>query len=207
MKIIVGLGNPGQEYEGTRHNSGFCFVEALARKPELVSADEVLRFHTDKKFEAEIAQTKAKGEKIILVKPQTFMNLSGNSVSKLMSFFKACFEDLVIVADDKDLPLGHVRIRKDGGSAGQKGLQNIIDTLKNDRFIRIRIGIAEFLGNTRESDPTENALDTVEFVLSQFSDREIPILKKAIAETIEYILPYLGESKNEQIPDRTIRAL
>ncbi len=206
MKIIVGLGNPGKEYENTRHNAGFRFVDELATRPELAPAGKILRFRTEKKFEAEIVETAKDGEKILLVRPLTFMNLSGQAVSMILSYFKVSPEDLIVAADDKDLPIGQARIRNEGGSAGQKGLQNIIDTLKTDQFTRIRLGITKYDGDATEFDPPEGILDTAEFVLSPFSDREVPILSKVIEETIKYVLPYLG-NKNDKIPDHTLDLL
>ncbi len=188
MKIIVGLGNPGKEYEGTRHNAGFMFVDRLAQCEEIKPANEELKFNLDKKFESEIALASIKGEKIILAKPQTFMNLSGSAVSKILSFYKAEPEELIIINDDIDLPVGTIRIRKEGSSGGQKGLENIISALGTDSFIRIRIGISE-------TGEKVDRIETVNYVLGKISKRELPILENVILEGINYLIPYFGTNK------------
>lgn len=204
MKLIVGLGNPGKEYEGTRHNAGYLFVEALACEPELAPAGECILFHTEKKFEAMIAETSAKGEKIILVKPLTYMNLSGQAVQKIMQFYKIEPADLIVVSDDKDLPLGTVRIRKEGSSGGQKGLQNIIDSINLADFMRIRIGINFKDGDLDKLSLIQDKMETRDFVLSQFGPRDLPMVKTMISDTIAYILPYIGSK--EEIPAHTLQA-
>jgi len=195
MKIIVGLGNPGKEYEGTRHNAGFMFVDRLSECEEIAPAGEKLQFNVDKKFEADIATTSAKGEKIILAKPQTYMNLSGNAVSKILSFYKAQPENLIIVSDDIDLPIGTIRIRKEGSSGGQKGLESIISELKTENFIRIRIGISALSSKV-------DRIETVNYVLGKVDKRELPVLENAILEGINYLLEYLGTER--EIPCHTI---
>lgn len=191
MKLIVGLGNPGKEYEKTRHNAGFIFLDNLIQHSKIASSGENLTFKNEKKFEAEIVEVSLSGEKIILVKPQTFMNLSGGSVRKIMDFYKIEPKNLIIVADDVDLPVGMVRIRKEGTSGGHNGLQNIIDQIKTDSFCRIRLGIS-FRVEGR------SPIDTKKYVLDPISDREKPILMDAIGEAIIYILEYLG--KKTEIP-------
>ncbi|MCL5411112.1 MAG: aminoacyl-tRNA hydrolase [Patescibacteria group bacterium] len=198
MKIIVGLGNPGKEYEGTRHNAGFMFVDALSECEEIKPVDSKLSFNLDKKFQAEIASTNAKSEKIILAKPQTFMNLSGKAVSKILAFYKASPEDLIVISDDIDLPIGTIRIRKEGSGGGQKGLENIISELKTDNFTRIRIGITE-------TGEKANRADTVDYVLGKIGEREKPILDKAILEGINYLLEFLGTEK--EVPCHTIEVV
>lgn len=198
MKIIVGLGNPGKEYEGTRHNAGFMFVEAFSKCEAVKSVDSKAAFNLDKKFEAEIATVNYKAEKIILVKPQTFMNLSGRAVSKILSFYKALPENLIVINDDIDLPIGTIRIRKEGSGGGQKGLENIIAELKTDNFARIRIGISE-------SGEKVNQIETVNYVLGKISKREKPILDKAISQGINYLFEFLGTDK--KIPCHTIEVI
>lgn len=205
MKIIVGLGNPGDKYKGTRHNAGFYFVDQLAANPEIAPAGESLRFNYEKKFEAEITKSMNDGEEIILVKPQTFMNLSGQAVQKIISFYKADISDLIVISDDIDIPLGYARIRHEGSSGGQKGLQNIIDLLGTDKLTRIRIGVAVYAGNVSEHDQLPR-FDAVDFVLSKFTDRETELLDKIVGESIDYILPFIGK-KDEQIPAHTIQVI
>ncbi|MFA5927518.1 MAG: aminoacyl-tRNA hydrolase [Patescibacteria group bacterium] len=206
MKIIVGLGNPGKEYTKTRHNCGFRFVDELIIRPELSPVGGGLSFSLNNKFESEIAETTVAGDKVIIAKPQTFMNLSGKAVAAILSYYKVDIDDLVVVLDDKDLPVGQARIRREGSSAGQKGLQNIIDILGTDKFVRIRIGISEFSGDPTESDPPERPLETKELVLSNFSDREEPIIQKIIAETVTYALPFIL-GREEQLPDHTLHVV
>jgi len=203
MKLIVGLGNPGQKYAGTRHNAGFVFLDKLAENKALAPVDEELIFKIEKKFEAETAELSHKGEKFILAKPQTFMNLSGTAVNKLMQFYKINPPELIVISDDIDLPVGTIRVRPEGTSGGQRGLQNIIETLGSDKFLRIRIGVRPVDENLNESDNPAGPFDATELVLSKFSDRELGIVGKVIDDAINYILPYLGGK--EEIPSHSIR--
>ena len=131
--LIIGLGNPGREYRQTRHNVGFMFVDRLTVKLNA-------RF-TRLQSRALVASAHFQERKIILAKPQTFMNLSGQSVQGLMHFYKLPLENLLIAHDDLDLPVGTIRIRPDGGSAGQKGMLSIIERLGTADFPRLRVGI------------------------------------------------------------------
>ncbi|MFA6423200.1 MAG: aminoacyl-tRNA hydrolase [Patescibacteria group bacterium] len=198
MKLIIGLGNPGKEYENTRHNAGFVFVDELLNRPEFTRVGEELEFRKDSKFNALLAETQIKGEKIILVKPQTFMNLSGESVRKIKDFYKVDESDIIVVSDDADLPIGMARIRKNGTSGGHNGLENIISVLDSDGFYRIRLGIA-----FKVEEKTN--LERKEFVLEKFTDRELPILKDTIQEVIMYILGYLGSK--EEIPSHSLEVV
>ena len=184
MKIIVGLGNKGKEYDGTRHNAGFMFVDSFVKNNEISSGEEIIQFHTEKKFESDVIETKIDSEKIIFVKPQTYMNASGKAVASILSFYKVEPQDLIVVMDDVDLPIGRVRIRKEGSSGGHKGIQNIIDSIKSDAFIRIRIGIS---GDIKK----ENNLETAQYVLDKFSKRESPILQKTIDAIIDNLIPHI----------------
>lgn len=136
MKLIVGLGNPGKEYEKTRHNVGFMFVDKIANSLKI-------DFKLNKSLKCFLAETKINGERIFLCKPVTYMNLSGEAVVKVMKFYKIEVDDILVVHDDLDLPVGKIRIRKNGSSAGQKGMQNIIDLLATKEIKRVRIGIAK----------------------------------------------------------------
>ena len=134
MKLIVGLGNPGMEYVKTRHNAGFLLIDRLCEKLDLT---------LDKsKCKAIYGIYRHKGEKIIIAKPQTYMNLSGQAVTSLMHFYDVATEDLIVVHDDLDLPLGKLRLRSQGSSGGQKGMGNIIDLLGTSKIKRMRIGIS-----------------------------------------------------------------
>mgnify|MGYP001325653398 FL=1 len=133
MKLIVGLGNPGKEYEMTRHNSGFCVLDAIA--------EECCVDITQKKFKALIANTRISGEAVVLMKPQTFMNLSGEAVRAAMDFYKLSAQDLLVIYDDLDLPVGKIRLRAQGSAGGQNGMKNIIRHIGTQEFDRIRVGI------------------------------------------------------------------
>jgi len=202
MKIIVGLGNPGEKYSGTRHNAGFMFLDKMICHPAIAPVGECVKFEEKPKFEAEIAQVSHKGEKLILVKPQTFMNLSGQAVSKIKNYYQADFSDLIVVSDDKDLPLGNIRVRLDGSGGGQRGLENVITALGQGSFVRVRIGIGPIAGDKDNREGVGYKLETTEFVLSNFSDREKKLVDRVLDEAIEYILPFLGG--REPIPAHTI---
>lgn len=191
MKIIVGLGNPGEKYEMTRHNAGFIFLDHLKNHKSLAPVGQTLEFKNDEKLSSEIVSTSVMGEKIILVKPQTYMNLSGEAVQKVLSYYKAEPSDLIVVSDDIDLPLGMARIRLFGSSGGHKGLQSIIDIVKTDQFKRVRIGINNINGDSSRAEKEESIIDTVNFVLEKFQKREELLLSETIDQSIEYILPYL----------------
>ncbi|MEQ1903888.1 MAG: aminoacyl-tRNA hydrolase [Pirellulaceae bacterium] len=154
MKIIVGLGNPGKKYQGTRHNIGFDVIQRLADRWG------VARFQA--KHDAEIGETLVGSEKVLLVRPLTYMNLSGNSVKPLVDFFQLPLSELLIICDDLALPPGKIRLRGQGSSGGQKGLQNICDRMGTQTVPRVRIGIGE----------TPEHWETSDFVLSKFTKFE-----------------------------------
>lgn len=171
MKIIVGLGNVGKEYENTRHNCGFIALDTFAKELKT-------NFEEDKKFKAFIATSSHNGEKILLAKPTTYMNLSGQAVSKILNFYKEPLENLVVIYDDIDLPLGKIRIRSEGSAGTHNGMKSLIQELGSQNFTRIRIG-TESRG---EIAPKQQ--DLTSFVLSPFSSAEKPILKKSIEEAL-----------------------
>lgn len=203
MKIIVGLGNPESKYENTRHNAGFDFVDRLSGHLNSNINKNNNPFSCDKKLEAVIAKGKIDGEDILLVKPQTFMNLSGAAVSKTLSYYKAAIDNLVVVADDIDLPLGQARIRLDGGSAGQKGVQNIIEMLGTDQFVRVRIGVGRPLVNGQVMEERLAGYDAVDYVLGKFPENERKLADKIIEEVVHYLVPFLGQ-KTDKIQAHTI---
>lgn len=172
MKVIVGLGNIGKEYERTRHNVGFMMLD------KIVDAYDFSSFRLEEKFKAEISQGEICGEKAILVKPQTFMNASGRAVQKVLSFYKVDIENLIVIHDDLDIKLGTFRVAKSRNSAGHKGVQSIIDSLGSKDFKRLRVGIEI----EDRKIPTEN------YVLGNFTVVEIIAIKNIIdilPETIE----------------------
>lgn len=135
MKLIVGLGNYGKEYEHTRHNAGFDAIDELAQMLEV----EI----SQKKFKALIQTVTIKDEKVILMKPLTYMNLSGEAVIQCVNFYKIPLENILIIHDDLDLPVGKIRIRKNGSPGGQKGMKSIQENLNSQEIQRIRIGIGK----------------------------------------------------------------
>lgn len=192
MKIIFGLGNPGERYLNTRHNAGFMVLDKLAAHPELSPVEDTLAFNLDKRLKARLAFTLNKGEKIILVKPETFMNASGLAVQSVMNYYKANPEELIVVADDVDIPLGEARIRTEGGSAGQRGLQNIIDTLGSEKFARVRMGVNDGKFKSAEHETSTGPIDTADYVLQPFTEREVPLFDHIADEVVDYLIRTIG---------------
>ena len=169
MKLIVGLGNPGEKHEKTRHNMGFMVLDAIFKN----YASPKESFETEKKFQAEIAQItwqpkKGKEEKIILIKPQTYMNASGISVSQIVNFYKISPSNVWVIHDEIDLPLGAMKIRLGGSSAGHKGVESILEHLKTDKFWRFRMGI----GPQKSKIEGKKLRPIDSFVLGGFSEGE-----------------------------------
>ncbi|MBM7635154.1 aminoacyl-tRNA hydrolase [Geomicrobium sediminis] len=162
MKVIVGLGNPGRKYTKTRHNVGFMAIDDLAK-----SWGEKLKKHTN--FRAEYTEVIRDGEKLILLKPLTFMNLSGESVRAVANYYDLDSEDILVVYDDLDLPAGTVKYRKSGGHGGHNGIRSLIDQLGTKQFNRARIGI--------DRPPEGKAV--VDYVLSKFDKREMDAIQDA----------------------------
>jgi peptidyl-tRNA hydrolase, PTH1 family len=178
MILIAGLGNPETKYEKTRHNVGFMMLDSLAENLGV-------EFKEIKKFDAKIAEhtmtfkDRTGRTRLLLAKPQTYMNNSGISISKLVNFYKLRPEDQVwIIHDDLDIEIGTLRIRLNGSSAGQKGIQSIIEKLGTDKFIRFRIGIKPTDGQKGSAE---------EFVLEKFKPEERKIINTKIEETIQLI--------------------
>ena len=165
MKLIVGLGNPGKKYEGTRHNMGFMAIDLLSDQAQIDVDKEV--------FHGLMGRGKIFDEDVILFKPTTFMNLSGTAVQEVVHYFKIALEDTVIVYDDMALAPGVIRLRKEGSSGGHKGMQNIIECLSTEQIKRIRIGIGE---------PGDN--DNIDYVLSKPLKDEMPVIEEAIANAV-----------------------
>lgn len=175
MKIIVGLGNPGREYEATRHNIGFMVVEQLAR---------TLGISTGRtKERALVAESQVKGEKVLLVKPLTYMNLSGEAVGALLRWYKLDPADLIVIHDDLDLPPGKLRIRQQGGPGGHNGIKSIIRLLGTEKFVRIKLGIGR-------PHPGQESAD---YVLNRFNAEERDLIGEAVAKGAEAVL-YLLEN-------------
>ena len=161
MKVIVGLGNPGPQYAETRHNIGFLLVDLMA---------EVHKLQFRPKFQGLWAEGKVEGERILLLKPQTFMNLSGRSVSELVRFYKVLGGDLLVVHDDMDLSLGKIRLREQGSAGGHNGIRSILAELGSEKFWRLKLGVGR---PPKEWDPAR-------FVLSPFENEEITQLDEVL---------------------------
>lgn len=157
--VVVGLGNPGEKYTLTRHNAGFLAIDYIAQKLNV----QINRA----KFDALYCDTMLAGQRVILMKPQTFMNLSGQAVRQVAEFYKIPPEHIIVISDDISLPVGRVRVRKSGSDGGQNGLKNIIYQLQSDNFPRVRIGI----GGKPNPD-----YDLADWVLSRFTQDEQKIL-------------------------------
>lgn len=172
MKIIIGLGNPQIKYELTRHNAGFMMLDKLQATLELPD------FEFNKKFNAEISKNNLEEKEILLAKPQTYMNLSGVSVKAILDFYKLSPDDIIVIHDDIDIPLGKYKIATDSSSAGHNGVQNIIDQLGTQKFRRIRIGIGQ-----EKEGALVCRLGVHDFVLEKFTPQELETTKK-ISEDI-----------------------
>ena len=186
MKLVVGLGNPGKKYEFTRHNVGFMVID------EIVKLKHMTPFRLENQFKSEITQTGGIGEeRIIFAKPQTFMNLTGESVQKIMHYYKIGTDDLWIVCDDLNLDIGTIRVRIGGDDGGHNGLKSIIASVDHD-FVRFRVGI----GSNLESGKSAES-----YVLENFLADEHKLIKKTIDRCAEDVISSLssGTVKEETI--------
>jgi PTH1 family peptidyl-tRNA hydrolase len=172
MKLVVGLGNPGPKYAGTRHNVGFEVIDYLAAAPGCSMFRE--------KFEAFVADLKEGDETVLLMKPLTFMNLSGRAVRAAVDFYKLTVDQVLIICDDFNLPLGKLRVRAKGSHGGQNGLRNIQEQLGTDAYARLRIGVGQ---------PAPG--DAVDFVLSKFKPGERKSADEAVAAAAQATLEWV----------------
>lgn len=163
---IVGLGNPGRQYEDTKHNVGFHVIDRLAEKYDI----QVTKF----KNKALMGDGTIKGKRVLLVKPQTFMNLSGESVREIVNFYKIPQERFVVIFDDTSLPCGSVRIREKGSHGGHNGIRNIIDQMGTDEFNRIKVGIGE----------KPNGWDLADYVLAKFAPDDLPLMEQGMDKAV-----------------------
>ena len=173
MKLIVGLGNPGKQYELTRHNVGFICLDYAADKYNLV-------FKLEKSFNAMVATTIINGEKCVFVKPQTYMNLSGDAVGKILNYYKVDINDMLVIYDDMDLPLGALRLREKGSAGGHNGIKSIISCAGTQEFKRIRVGIS-----------SHNHIDAKDYVLGRFGKEEQIILESLKVEVIKAVMEFI----------------
>jgi len=177
--LIVGLGNPGKEYENTRHNAGFMAMDVLAQKLD-ATVNKI-------KFKGLLGEAKYHGEKILLLKPQTFMNLSGQSVANVVNFYKIPKDNIIVIYDDMDLPVGKLRIRPEGTSGGQKGMDSIIYQIATDKLSRIRIGIGR----------PESQKNGVGHVLGKFYGEEAKKIDQVLEVAAEAALLIVAEGVKE----------
>jgi PTH1 family peptidyl-tRNA hydrolase len=171
--LIVGLGNPGREYQTSRHNIGFMLVSHMAEKLHVS--------FTRMQSKALVTKTDYQNQKVILAKPQTYMNLSGQAVASLVRFYKIPLDQLMVVYDDVDLPFGRIRIRPSGGSAGQKGMQSIINQLGTQEFPRMRLGVGRPPGSKQAAN----------YVLRDFSGEDADFLPQVLDRGAEAVLMFI----------------
>lgn len=181
MKLIAGLGNPGETYANTPHNVGFDVVDALAQRLET-------GWKNSTGFHGHVARTAYAGETLMLVKPQTFMNLSGSSVAPLLRYYGGKPEDLTVVLDDADLPLGKLRIRPSGSSGGHRGLASIIEALGTEAFARIRIGVGR-----------EDRKGLADHVLGKFDADRLTLVRAAVEEACDAVQCLIAHGLNESM--------
>ena len=177
MYIIAGLGNPGKEYERTRHNTGFMVLDRLSEKLNIEISQN--------KFKGLYGKGKYKGEDVLLLKPQTYMNLSGESVRQVMDFFKISQEDILVVYDDLDMPVGKLRLRQSGSAGGHNGIKNIILHTGSQNFNRIRVGIDR-----------SKYIKVVDYVLSRFTKDEQDAINQGIENASDAVIDYLDHGFN-----------
>lgn len=178
MKLVVGLGNYGKEYKNTRHNIGFMALDFYAKKNNL----EIDK----KKFKGLYTETNIDGEKVILLEPQTYMNLSGTCVKDFISYFHIDIKDMLVIYDDMDLDVGVLRLREKGSAGGHNGIKNIIENIKTNEFKRIRVGISK--------DKERNVID---YVLGRFSEEDKKLIDRKIEQISEIIKDFVKYDFNK----------
>jgi PTH1 family peptidyl-tRNA hydrolase len=172
MKVVVGLGHPGEKYNGTRHNIGFAVLDELARRNGGTKVG---------KFEGQLLQITSGGQQAILLWPLTMMNLSGRSVGAVTKFYKVELSDILVVCDDLSLPLGKIRFRAKGSAGGQKGLADILRVLGSEAVARLRVGI----------DATPEGWDTADYVLSRFKSDEKSVVETAVCRAADGVVDWI----------------
>ena len=173
MKLIVGLGNPGANYENTRHNVGFMTIDAYAKS---IGAS----FKLEPKLKGMVANVNLLGNKAVLLKPMTYMNLSGESVQLVMNYYKISSDDILIISDDLDSPTGRVRLRANGSAGGHNGLKSIQQCIGTQEYKRLKIGIDR-----------SSVIPVVDWVLQRFSKDQLPLINEAIDKSVKAIDDYV----------------
>jgi PTH1 family peptidyl-tRNA hydrolase len=179
MYVILGIGNPGKKYDGTRHNIGFIAMDYLESKYG-IKINKI-------KHKALIGEGNIAGEKVVLVKPQTYVNLSGESLREICSFYKIPPQNVIVIHDDVSLDVGKLRIRKKGSDGGHNGIKSIIYQLKSDEFIRIKIGVGA----------APEHYDLADWVLGKFSKEEITHLSKAVDDIVDTAIPMMIKGQTD----------
>lgn len=175
MKLVVGLGNPGAEYKNTRHNIGFMFLDYVCNQ----------EFSLNKKFNALECEKNIDGEKILFIKPLSFMNLSGEVVIKYLNYYKTEVEDLLIIQDDLDMDIGKVKLMYNHGDGGHNGIKNIIKNIGSREFLRLKIGISK-----------DGGIDTRDYVLGKFNKEELKIINDVICSLNNFINDYVNLNRD-----------
>lgn len=174
MYLIVGLGNPEPEYSRTRHNMGFDVINKLAKKCEI----EITRT----KYNAVYGSGIIENEKVILIKPQTYMNLSGEAIKPFMDFYKILPENVLVIYDDMDTDVGAIRIRQKGGAGSHNGMKSVVEHLGTENFPKIRVGIGR---------PKDTDFDRINYVIGQIQDEEYEVLSKAQDKAVDAVISYI----------------
>ena len=186
VKLIIGLGNPGKKYELTRHNVGFMVIDKLAGSEEFSGVARAFRMREE--YRALVNKGIVSGDKALLVKPQTYMNNSGQAVSGIMQNLSEPVGNLLVISDDYNLPFGAIRFRREGSSGGHKGLQSIIEQLGNNKFHRLRIGIG-----------LPEGVDPIGFVLERFTRAEEKDIKQILERAVEAVVFYIQNGIEESM--------
>mgnify|MGYP001560554918 CR=1 FL=1 len=184
LKLIVGLGNPGEKYQKTRHNAGFTILDLLCKQLDFEP------FHEEKKFKAELSIGEFEDEKVILAKPLTFMNLSGAAVQKILHYYKIPVSDCMIVYDDLDIDFGQIRIRKKGGPGTHNGMKSVVSAI-GENFPRLRFGVENRQFAQKKRQNAES------FVIAPFAKTEQAALKKALKHAADAIYMYLKNGTDD----------
>lgn len=191
MRIIVGLGNPEDKYSGTRHNLGFEAVDELAKKGKGQGGS----WKYEEKFKSEVLNFTLNTSRLTLVKPQTYMNQSGRAVAAVASFYKISPEDIIVIHDELDLPLGKIKVRLGGAAAGHHGVESIIAVLNTDKFIRMRLGIGNL--RTKSAEHKGQTLSAEKFVLESFMHSEKAKVKHMIKQALKALEILLSKGLDE----------
>lgn len=182
MKLIVGLGNIGKDYQNTRHNIGFMVLDNLCKKLDF-------NFTSNNKFKAEIFKTKISGSDVIFLKPSTYMNLSGEAILKVKNFYNIDISNILVIVDDINLPIGSIRLRQKGSAGGHNGLKNIEKMLNTSDYKRLRIGVSnKFLNGMM-----------VEYVLGKFSKDDLNILNNLFPDINNLVLDFIKDENFSNI--------